>query len=312
MTSRTTAALRCTFTLIALAIVGASEARGVDPAVVVRAFCTADGAGHRLSPHMWQREIAPLVAWSLEPAWDRLTVIGGYEITSRRGADGRYEAEIKYAVIADITPGIVVRKRREEVVTVEVVPSGDGGWRLSGVPPVPHVFDHVADADALAELLEPGSGYESSTAFAWVLLREAGWNIPYTPSAEIPKSDHFEEVGTGAPGDLVVYSAQGTPYQVGLMQSQEIVLSTSLNGGRQAAPFAAFSGTISYWRPRRPGSAGADAAGIEGPVAGGATGEGPVAGGATGEGPVAGGASGDGANGTAPQPTRSPAPLRRR
>lgn len=292
MTSRTTTALRCLFTLIALAIGGASEARGVDPAVVVRAFCTADGAGHRLSPHMWQREIAPLVAWSLEPAWDRLTVIGGYEITSRRGADGRNEAEVKYTVIADITPGVVVRKRRDEIVTVEVVPSGDGGWRLAGAPPVPHVFDHVADADALAELLEPGSAYESSTAFAWTLLREAGWDIPYTPSSEIPESAHFEEVGTGAPGDLVVYFAHGTPYQVGVMQSQEIVLSTSLNGGRRAAPFAAFAGAIRYWRPRRLESRGSDAAGIEGPVAG--------------------GAPDDGANGNAPRRTNSPAPLRRR
>lgn len=284
MTSRATTGLRYLLTLIALAIGESGMARAEDPLTTVRAFCVADGAGQRLSPIMWQRVIAPLVAWPLEPAWDRLALIRGYEINSPRRVAGRTEVEIKYSVVAAIRPGQVVRAVREETVILELEARPDGGWLLAGAPPPPHIFEQVADADALAELLEPGSRYESSTAFAWQLLREAGQDIPYTTSAAIPDSGRFDEVATGAAGDLVLYYAHGAPYQVGWMSSQDTVLSASLNAGRQAAPFAAYPGTIRYWRPRRDESA--DDTAIDG--------------------------AGDAARAVAQGRTPSPAPLRRR
>jgi hypothetical protein len=244
--------LRCVLVALA-ATLASTAARAVDPLAVVRSFCQADGSGDRLSVVSWHN-LAPLVDWRIEPAWDRLILVNGYEITTPRVVGRRVEVEIKYDVTGQVNPGEVVKKRRAETVTLSLEPDEISGWRVSGPPHPPHVFENAADPEALAELLEPESNYESNTAFVWLLLRDAGLDIPYTPSASIPESSHFEEVGTAAPGDLVVYYANGTPYHVGWMESEDSVLSASLNLGRRSAPFSAFAGPIHYWRPVKTGS----------------------------------------------------------
>ncbi len=235
--------------MIAVACLAPVGASALDPLVIVRAFCQSDGAGDRLSPAVW-RNIGQLVEWPLEPAWDRVVLVSGYEITTPRRVGEAIEVELKYHVTAEVLPGKVIREKREEALTLTLLATLDGGWLVSGPPYPPHVFETEADAEALAELLQPDSSYQSNSAFVWHLLREHNWKIPYTVSTAIPDSPHFQEVGTAAPGDLVVYISNGGPYHVGWLQADGSVLSASLNAGRRSLPFAAFAGSIHYWRPR--------------------------------------------------------------
>lgn len=235
--------------LITVACLVPVGANALDPLLIVRAFCQSDGDGDRLSPAVW-RNIGQLVDWPLEPAWDRIILVSGYEITTPRRVGEDVEVELKYSVTAEVLPGKVVRKKREETLTLTLLPTVEGGWRVAGPPHPPHVFETEADPEALAELLQPSSSYQSNTAFIWHMLRENNWKIPYTVSTAIPDSPHFQEVGTAAPGDLVGYLTNGVPYHVGWLEADDSVLSVSLNAGRRSLPFAAFAGSIRYWRPR--------------------------------------------------------------
>lgn len=222
-----------------------------DPLDVVRAFCREDGAGKRISPATWRSSMALLVAWPLEPAWDRLSLVRGYEIKGPRHLGSRTEVEVAYSVVADVSAAGIERAQREVTIVLELISDFNGRWMISGAPHPPHIFEHVADLDTLAELLAPDSPYESNSEFVWRILQSSGFELPYTQTGEIPVSPHFEEVGTAAAGDIIVYFGQGVPYHVGWMQSEESVLSATLNAGRQALPFSAFAGSIRYWRPRR-------------------------------------------------------------
>lgn len=237
-------------------MLSAATAQGADPLHVVRDFCSADGRGDRLSPYEWH-DIAPLLAWRLEPAWDRVVLMQGYEISTPRRTDDRVEVDVTYTVTGEVVPGKVDRRMengkraRLETVTLTLVPDGDGGWLVGGAPPAPHVFETSVEPETLAELLQPGTGYTSNSAAVWGRLGAAGWDIPYTSTAAISESPHFVEVGTADPGDLVVYYAHGAPYHVGWIEADDAVWSSSLNAGSVVTSLSAFAGATRYWRPRR-------------------------------------------------------------
>ncbi len=232
-----------------LCLLVAGPVSAADPLAAIRGFCAADGAGSRLTPSSWPA-VAGFVDWRLEPAWDRIQVVRGYEIQTPRRIDDRVVAEIQYRVSAEIRPGKVEKKATTEVVTLELHLDPSGAWRVHGPPPVPRVFAYVADLDALAELLEPDDqSYLSASAFAWEEIDGQSRNLPYTETAEIPGAEHLQEVATGEPGDLAVYYAGSQPYHVGVIASDQTVWSATLNAGVVEAPFAAFAGTIRYWRP---------------------------------------------------------------
>ena len=146
-----------------------------DPLNTVRAFCRADGDGARLRPRTWS-SIAPLVAWHLEPAWDRVRLIDAYELTSPTISEEGVEVEVQYAVIAEIRAGSVRKEPRIETETYYLsLDDSDNSWRILGPPPVPYVFDSYADADALAALLDPHEpAYVSASALVWELLQGGG------------------------------------------------------------------------------------------------------------------------------------------
>lgn len=240
-----------------LAILAAAPGAAEDPLIVARAFVNADGNGYRLSPYEWRR-IAPMVTWELEPAWDRVVLIRGYEISTPRRLNDRIEVEIVYTVVSEVTAGGVDRgedgdeEDRRDAVTLKLVSNGDRGWLVDGAPPPPHVFAHVVDAEALVELLQPRTQYQSNSSSVWLRLRAAGHDVSYATTSEIPTSSQFEEVGTAEPGDVALYFAYGAPYHVGLVDGEDAVWSSSLNAGAVVAPFAAFPGAVRYWRPLAP------------------------------------------------------------
>lgn len=242
----------CSTALAAIiaAVVFTAPASAEDPLGTIRSFCRIDGAGVRLSPASW-RQVANIVDWRLEPAWDHIKVIYGYEITTPHRDGDRITAEITYYIAADVRAGAVTKRRRTETEALDLVRYGEHMWRIHGPPPLPHVFDYVVDMAELAELLKPESKqYQSASALIWNHLSDQGWDIPYESTEAIPASTHFEEVATAGPGDIAVYFTGATAYHVGVVESEETVLSATLNAGPVEAPFAAFSGTVRYWRPK--------------------------------------------------------------
>lgn len=236
--------------LLLLALL-AGPASAADPLTVMRAYCQADGRGDRLSAARWNA-VGPLVAWNLEPAWDRLHLVRGFEMGTPRLRDGVVDIEVKYTLFADVSADGVRHDDRIESRTYTLEPDGDRGWRLRGPPPPPYVFASQADAQALATLLSPDdSPYLSNSAFTWRLLRDAGWELSHSNTADLPTAAGYRAERTANIGDLVLYYAGDTPYHVAMVDADDSVVSSTLNGGIRRTPFGAFAGEIRYLRPSR-------------------------------------------------------------
>jgi len=235
---------------IALLIGGrVTPAAGVDPLAVARTFCQADGRGARLGPGAWAA-IAPLAGWSLEPAWDHVRLISGYQLGESRSHDGQIDVDVQYSVVADVDADGVRSTQRTDTRTLTLEADGDGGWRLRGPPPPPYVFESEADAERLASLLDPANdGYLSNSGFIWRLLRDAGWEIPHADTDALPRATGFRAERSANVGDLALYYDRDTPYHVAMVESDDRVVSATLNGGLRRTPFGAFAGEIRYLRP---------------------------------------------------------------
>jgi hypothetical protein len=233
----------------ALLALGVPPARAVDPLAVLRSFCQADGNGARMRAATWPA-VAPLVAWSLEPAWDHLYLIHGYEIGTPAVQDDRIVVEVKYTLARTVRSSGARPDARVESRRLALEPDESGGWRLSGPPPPPHVFASQADPDTLVALLAPeGSPYQSNSAFVWHLLRDAGFELPYADTAALPTAFGLRAERSANVGDLVLYYADGIPYHVAMVDADDTVVSATLNGGLRRTPFGAFAGEIRYLRP---------------------------------------------------------------
>ena len=214
----------------------------------MRAFCQADGNGARLRGSTWPA-VAPLVAWGLEPAWDHLHLIRGYEIGTPATRDGLIDVEVKYT-LARRCAAAACAPDRIETRRYMLEPNDAGGWRLRGPPPPPYVFASQADADALAALLSPeDSTYQSNSAFVWHLLRDAGLDLPTATPPTCRAAFGLRAERTANVGDLALYYADGVPYHVAMVDSDDGVVSATLNGGLRRTPFGAFAGEIRYLRP---------------------------------------------------------------
>ncbi len=237
--------------LSALALLAvAGPAVAADPLATVRAFCRADGHGDRLQPRSWAN-VAHLVTWELEPAWDRVLAVRGYEVQTPRIRGADVEVDVTYTVTADVQAGKVHRDERIETRTYRLTPDDPGGWwRIVGPPPAPHVFETHVDLDAVAASLDPDSpDYTSASTFVWRLLRESGLDVPYTDTASLASAQWWTTALAPQPGDLVAYLAGGQAYHVGLVESEDQIVSATLNAGVRRAPVAAFAGETLYLRP---------------------------------------------------------------
>jgi hypothetical protein len=243
-------ALAVALLLVAAVVLSpAPRARATDPLDVVRAFLEADGSGARLEARTWAR-VAPLVAWRLEPAWDRVRLIRGYQVGTPILEGDAVRVEVEYTVAKEVTAGATVDAARVERVVFRLAPDGDGdGWRVLPPPPPPHLFASQVDAEELARLLdEHGSAYLSSSAFVWRMVRDAGWILAYEPVAVLVRSDRLAVAETPKVGDLAFYFDDDEAYHVGLVESQDRIVSATLNAGIRRAPVEAFAGRIEYRR----------------------------------------------------------------
>lgn len=238
--------LLCALALLAVA----GPAVAADPLATVRAFCRADGHGDRLYARSWAH-IAHLVTWELEPAWDRVLAVRGYEVQTPRIRGVEVEVEVAYTVTADVQAGKLHRDEHIETRTYRLTPDDAGGWwRIVGPPPPPHVFETDVDLDLVAASLDPDSpDYTSASALVWRFLRGSGLDVPYTDTASLAAAQWLTAAAAPQPGDLVAYLDGGQAYHVGLVESEDQIVSATLNAGVRRAPVAAFAGEGLYLRP---------------------------------------------------------------
>lgn len=208
--------------------------------------------GRRIRVADWDT-IAPLVAWPFEPAWDRVVLVGSYQVGAPRGIEqGRVAVDVGYSVL-----GQVSALGFDTSVHVETVPfvveAMEGQWRIVGAPPPPHLFWSYADVERLTRSLEAGDvNFLPNTLFVWWMLRSAGWNVPLVSTADLLSGDHYRVVREARPGDVVVYLRAGLPYHVGLLEADDQVVSSTLNAGIVRGVIGAFAGEVEYLRLVQP------------------------------------------------------------
>jgi len=226
-----------------------AAAHAEDPMAVMRAFCRADGEGARLRASSWP-QIGALVTWPLEPAWDHLFLISGYELATPRGNGDAVELDVAFTVTGEIRPGRILTMRRVDSVTFNMVRDPeDDHWRILGPPHPPYVFANNVDAQAMASLLAPESdAYESASAFVWRTLRRSGAGLDYLETAKLAATGELLDEPAPTLGAVAVYLADGVPYHAGIVAADGAITSATINAGIVTVPAQAFAGELRYRR----------------------------------------------------------------
>lgn len=220
------------------------------PQGVVRQFCQLDGMGMRATMPGWL-QVAPLVAWTLEPAWDHVVVVGSYIVGAPRPVEGRtaLDVDVRYDVVGEISGGGMRAEPGIETITLRVDAPGAGSWRILGPPPLPHLFADRLDVGDVRASLENGTArFVPDSLFVWQMFRKSGWQIPRLPISEVLATNWFRIVTKPAAGDLVVYLRDGRPYHVGILTPGDTVVSSTINAGIVGTPVDAFAGDVKYAR----------------------------------------------------------------
>lgn len=229
-----------------------AEAVEFGPQSIVRRFCRADGTGNRLSVAGWD-EIAPLVDWLYEPAWDHIVLITGYEVGSPRVVAPKViGVDVQYAVVGQVSALGFDAAVQLETVTFRLDAQA-GRWRILGPPPPPHIFNSRADVDSMRRSLEVGGlNFLPNSLFIWNMFRSAGWNVPFVGTPELQSGSVYRTVAQPRPGDVVVYLRDGAPYHAGLLETEDQVVSSTVNFGIVRTATEAFAGEVKYLRLVQP------------------------------------------------------------
>lgn len=245
--------------VVAILLAGAvapAAAQQASPQQVVAAFCREDALGARTAPRSYAR-VAGLVGWPLEPAWDHVVLVQGYEVGDAQPvAPGEVEVEVTYTVTGRVS---AARKDAEAHLARRRfrLARGDDGWRLVGAPPPPHLFASRVDADALQRGLAGADGYLSQSGFVAAVLDAAGWPVAAETVAELLAGATYGPVAAPRPGDVAVFVDAGQPYHVGVVEAPGRVLSATLTAGVVRSTLPAFAGEVRYLRLRASDRSGA-------------------------------------------------------
>jgi hypothetical protein len=245
--------IRCVAALLWLVplAAGAAPARPLEPHQVVSAFCREDALGARTAPRRFAR-VAPLVGWPLEPAWDHVVLIQGYEIGDPQQLEpGLVEVPVTYTVVGRLSAN---RKDAESHLSQRVyrVALIDGSWRLTGAPPPPHLFANRVEAEPVQQGLQGADGYLSQSRFVAEIVRAGGWTVPMETVVEMLAGATWGPVRQPQPGDLAVFFDGDLPYHVGIVEAPGRVVSATLTAGVVRSTLATFSGRVRYLRLRQP------------------------------------------------------------
>jgi len=110
-------------------------------------------------------------------------------------------------------------------------------------------FTWIGPVLLLALLSPDDSTYQSNSSFVWHLLRDAGFELPYVDTIDLPTAYGLRLERTANIGDLALYYSGGVPYHVAMVESDDGIVSATLNAGLRRSPFGAFAGEIRYLRP---------------------------------------------------------------
>lgn len=223
-------------------------ALGADPLKTVRAYCRADGLGDRLQPSTWIN-VAPLVAWKIEPAWDHLRLIRGYEMGAPQLTEDGVEVEVTYTVSGDLRADEVLREVRLEGRTYRLVTKDKGEhWRIVGPPPVPYLFESQAEVEALSDLLSADdSSYVSNSSFVWHTLKSKYPSLPYSATKSLATAPYLMETEEPGEGDVAIYFDGDLPFHAGVVGAEGMILSATMNAGVWRGPAESFPGTVRYF-----------------------------------------------------------------
>ena len=247
----------CAMLVLSLALAGSAASGSLAqspliPLEVVNRFCQADGRGDRVHPRQWG-VIAPLVTWTLEPAWDHIALISGYQVKPPRVVDDHIEIDVEYTVVGAVSSEGEENREGLETVPFSLVGDDVSGWRIDGPPPPPYLFANLVNVDTMRATLAPDStSYVSASAFVWRMLREAGWPVPYRPVSQLRDPEVFAAVEQPKAGDLALFLGDGAPYHVGIVTGDGQIASATINAGLMRTPANAFAGTVLYLRLREP------------------------------------------------------------
>jgi hypothetical protein len=241
------------YAFLALSFLGATyPVRADDPGPqnTLRRFSAADAMGARTGGP-WH-EVAELVAWPLEPAWDRVVFITGYRIGSPETLeDGRVSISVDYAVVGEASAVGFETAPHLERVDFLLASAEGADWRIVSPALPPHVFGHRLQADDVVASLKHGRGtFVPNSLFVQQLLQAAGWDVPLVPTNTLLDEGVYGSVSSPRKGDLVVYVQAGVPYHVGFLEARDRVVSSTLNAGIMRTTPNAFMGEIHYLRLR--------------------------------------------------------------
>jgi len=222
----------------------------------VRQFCQLDALGQRVTVRGWS-QIAPLVRWPLEPAWDHVVLIGEYEVGSPRATESTaLEVEVRYKVLGQVSALGLETEVHAETVAFRVDAPDETGWRIDGPPPPPHLFAGRVDVEHMRRSFEYGSwNFVPNSLLVWQLFRSAGWNVPLQRTVDLPHGAAFRSVPAPQVGDLVLYLRDGVPYHTGVLEAEDRVVSSTLHNGIVRTVVAAFPGEVKYLRLVEPAPA---------------------------------------------------------
>lgn len=236
---------------LAVGLVVAARAALLSPIDTVRAFCREDGRGTRLGPGSWN-VIAPLVAWELEPAWDRIVLVDGYRIGAARQKGNMVLIPVTWTVVGEVSPRGHVRQRRDETRIFRLVPTAAGGWRLAPPPPPPHVFANLVDPERLYAMLSGEQpGYRSAADFVSSHLRSGGSaHVVFSSVRDIARASGLVETDKPRAGAVVIFEDAGLAYHAAVVVEDGWIVSATLNRGVVRSVPDAFAGRRRYFMPR--------------------------------------------------------------
>lgn len=233
-------------------------ARAADPGPqnLVREFCQLDANGARLVANGWN-DLAPLVAWPFDPAWDEVRFITGYQIgTTRALEDGRLAVEVDYSVVGEASAAGFEPVSYLDRVTFVLGTADEIHWRVLSPMLAPRVFGtRMQPEEAVAILKNERGVFVSNSLFVNRLMQAGGWNVPYERTVDLLNGRNFGPTEDPRAGDLVVYAQDGVAYHVGILGKQGGVVSATLNGGIVRTTLNAFLGEVHYLRLLAPAAA---------------------------------------------------------
>src|SRR5262249_47969273 len=146
----------------------------------------------------------------------------------RRAESGALDIDVSYTVVGQVSAFGLETNVYLETVTFRVHAT-EQGWRIIGPPPPPHLFGTRADVESLRRSFAYAAPtFVPNSLFIWEMFRSAGWNVPFERIADLRAGTTYRLVEKPRTGDVVAYLHDGVAYHAGLLETEDLVVSSTL------------------------------------------------------------------------------------